>query len=271
MKLWTPDELDSSYIRLLDGGVDFVVIGGQAVNLWSRQYCARTEELALRWGELEPFASYDLDLLGGRLEVEAAAKALTARARYFESVTELGAPNSGNVHAVVNGEELVVQFIYSPFGVRNDEVRRTAVPFRLNGRELLVMHPLVCLESKVECLLGLSQAGRQDLKHVRLSILCVREFLRDAVAMNQERLVLQTLERVYDLASGEHGMRVALDHGVVMLDAIDMETLGAASDSLSRIGRLMEKRLPELELRRQTRWERYQELRLRFERGSDAI
>jgi hypothetical protein len=38
MAFWTSETLRAVYIRLLEREVDFVVIGGQAVNLWSRQY-----------------------------------------------------------------------------------------------------------------------------------------------------------------------------------------------------------------------------------------
>jgi hypothetical protein len=38
MASWTSETLKGVYTRLLESGVEFVVIGGQAVNLWSRHF-----------------------------------------------------------------------------------------------------------------------------------------------------------------------------------------------------------------------------------------
>ena len=51
-----------------------VIIGGQAVNLWAERY--QTESPP--WIELRPYTSFDLDVLGSRMDVLKCSEALDA-------------------------------------------------------------------------------------------------------------------------------------------------------------------------------------------------
>jgi hypothetical protein len=51
-----------------------VIIGGQAVNLWAEHYHT---DSAL-WNELQPYTSFDLDVMGNRTDVLKCSEALDA-------------------------------------------------------------------------------------------------------------------------------------------------------------------------------------------------
>ena len=57
MEHLTPEDLRDIFGRLQAAGLETVIVGGQAINLWAFQYGQETEE----WNQFRPFASEDLD------------------------------------------------------------------------------------------------------------------------------------------------------------------------------------------------------------------
>jgi hypothetical protein len=257
MKWWTSDELAGLYEKLIDAGVEFVVIGGQAVNLWSEHYRKSGGLPPATWTALEPFASRDLDLLGGRLDAAAAAEALHVEVVLFEPDPRTAPPNSGTLYVPVGEDELIVQFLHTPFGARREEVRATARLLEWRGRKLPVMHPLLCLEAKVESFFGLEQTGRQDLKHIRLAIACVHGLLLASLESALEKQILTGLERVASLAASDFGIRLKLDHAVEIQNAIPWPELESGASSLPKLAAFLEKRWPQLRTRISSREEAF--------------
>ena len=64
MEKLTPVDLREIFVDLQTAGLEAVVVGGQAVNLWAYQYYEASPKLK----ELLPLASEDLDFYGGRVE-----------------------------------------------------------------------------------------------------------------------------------------------------------------------------------------------------------
>ena len=60
----TPENLHNIFIQLQENGLEAVVVGGQAVNLWAYQYWQQEPKLK----EYLPFTSEDLDFYGGKVE-----------------------------------------------------------------------------------------------------------------------------------------------------------------------------------------------------------
>ncbi len=91
MEKLTPRDLRELFVELQEAGLEAVVVGGQAVNLWAFQYCEDAPTLK----ELLPFASKDLDFYGGKLEVLAYRDALRGKAILNQDFDP--SPNSGVV------------------------------------------------------------------------------------------------------------------------------------------------------------------------------
>jgi len=203
-KILTPLDLHDVFVTLQTIGLDAIVVGGQAVNLWAYQYQQKCPNLQ----EFLPFASEDLDFYGGRVEAIACNDALKGRVTLNKDFDP--SPNSGVV--IVNRQDslLRIDFLATVYGLNDAEISGTALTFvgegDLRGLNLKVLHPVLCLEGKLKCLRGLPQFGRQDLKHVKMSILCLNEFIKDISAYQESRPVLKLVGRVLDSALREDGL-----------------------------------------------------------------
>ena len=256
MGWWNSEELSEMYVRLIDAGVQFVVVGGQAVNLWSEKFRTASAE----WTELQPFASHDLDCLGGSIDAAEAARALGVEAEFYDPFSRTAIPNSGSLNVPLGDRQLLVHFLHTVIGANRDEVRRTARMLPWQGRQLPVMHPLLCLESKLDCLFSLDQSRRQDLKHVKLARLATHEFFRERVEENLVKDVLTACERIAWLAMGEYGLRAWMQHHIECDRAIPIDAIKAASAHQPKFANFLERRWPRFleELARDR--ERYREI-----------
>jgi hypothetical protein len=142
---------DLSPVLGVIGKLGCVVIGGQAVNIWCEHYAREDYVPAGQWEELKPFTSLDLDLLGSSVEAEEAGVELRARrVEIADLFSKSDSPICGFVEAHVGGRELGIHFLHRIAGVGRDEVERTAVLIDAGGTNVRVMHPLLCLEGRVD-------------------------------------------------------------------------------------------------------------------------
>lgn len=238
MKGFAPEDLIAVFSSLQAAGWDAVLIGGQAVNLWARHY----EEDLPGWLELRPYTSRDLDYHGGLADARLAMKVLRARGR-LNSASE-PSPNAGVLTVrLSDGRELVVDILTGVFGVSATEVERTAVELSgtrsLSGLTLRVIHPLLLLEAKAAALRGLSQAGRQDEKHLKILVLVLGKWLREQ--LNRPRPALRAVERLAGCAASPDGLN-AFARGVDMLQIIPWDEMRALDD----FARFFERRAAQL-------------------------
>jgi hypothetical protein len=262
----TPDDLASLLSILQTAGLDSVVVGGQAVNFWAYQYHQTSEE----WSQLLPFASEDLDFFGGKMEAIACAEALQSNA--IRTQVSLNTdfeptPNAGVVLAQYRGQTLRIDFLASVFGLNDAEIGGTAIIFQgkgsLQGLSLKVLNPILCLEGKLKCLRGLPQGSRQDLKHVKISLLCVREFLKEQCQADAPRSGLKLIERVTNSTITEDGLSAWYRHQVQIESAIPTDQLqGFTSEPWQRFHLI---RWPQLLEQLKNRRQRYQQIMERLQ------
>ena len=192
--------------KIADLERELVLVGGQAVNFWASHYQRRVPELARE----APFTSNDIDFCGDQNAVRVCAERLggTPRVPAFDDAT----PNSGTVVFVdAAGVTRTLDVVSAPFGLDAAEVHATALAVEIlddagasTGVRFFVMHPVLCMESRVHNVVGLAADYDTDQgrKQLRLSILCAREFLRDVLdgfmeAENPVRAVLKLNERIF--------------------------------------------------------------------------
>jgi hypothetical protein len=130
---------------------DCLVIGGQAVNLWSERY----EKPEPPWTELKPFTSLDLDLLGSRRDVLAAASLLHAKP--LLPVPGENTVNAGKLTVALGREELDIDVVHTANGINTQEAVETAPLLVYRDLRLRVLHPVLCIESKTVNLATLPQ------------------------------------------------------------------------------------------------------------------
>lgn len=223
MAALTPDALKTLLQQLQEAEIDLVIVGGQAVNLWAVQYYQPLPE----WDQLQPFASVDLDFYGGRVEAVQCSEVLSGQLTLAKNFDP--SPNAGVVVVNWQNRSFRIDILSSVYGLNDTEIVSTALLFvgsgALAGVELKVLHPLLCLESKLKCLRGLDQTARQDEKHVRLSILILRAFLTSQLSTQPVRSLLNLIERIADNLWTDTGLNAWYEYGIEVEAAIPISAI----------------------------------------------
>lgn len=184
----------SEIIRGEDGKAQPVIVGGHAAGLWSRYYLAMgVSELS----EFLPFLSKDLDLVGTmelleRLQQRVKGKLLRSEPR-SPVFGRLDIPQPG-------GGFLRVEVLHTVLGLDQDDLNRT-MNIEANGVVGRVPLPHLVLKAKIANSALIAQEGRQDVKHVRMMLICTRAFIGELLASCREghlreRAVVNILDEI---------------------------------------------------------------------------
>lgn len=216
----TPDQLKHLLQTLHQAQIELILVGGQAINLWAMQYKQATPA----WDTLLPYASVDLDFYGGRIEAVQCGQVLGGQVTLAQNFDP--SPNAGVVMVNWHGIPLRIDILASVYGLADAEIASTALEFVGSGPlaalTLKVLHPLLCLESKLKCLQNLDQTTRQDEKHVRLAVLILESFLSEQLAQSLTRQVLNLVERLVDNAWTDAGLNAWYRYGIQIETAIPL-------------------------------------------------
>ena len=150
------------------------------------------------------------------------------------------------------GVTRTLDIVSAPFGLDASEVHATALAVEIlddagvsTGARFFVMHPVLCMESRVHNVVGLPAAydAEHGRKQLRASILFAHEFLRDVLdgamdAENPLRAVLKLNERIFRFSMHGHAKELYRVSGVDTAAAI------VADDRLPAAFR--ETRLPQM-------------------------
>lgn len=220
---------------------DLVLVGGQAVGYWLTHYRDRDAGLA----ELVGVTSCDVDFLATHEAVQRFATAVRGQIKNE-------GPRSPTMSVVTfhdrHGRSCIVDFLRLVHGLSPERVRETAVPIDLLdpqgislGAELKVMHPLLCLESRVHNTHSLDRYRTpRALKQLDAAIGCARAFVQEQCDAGAIRSAHRAIASIADVACGAAGRAVHAQVGRNVLDAIpDDPRLGKAffAERLPRIRR----------------------------------
>ena len=254
-----PEALKDLLASIQQAKIELVLVGGQAINLWATQYAQPTPE----WEQYRPFASVDLDFYGGRLEAMQCAEVLggdVTLAQNFEPT-----PNAGVVTILWQDRPFRIDILASVYGLLDSDVATTALTFMgtgpLHGIQLKVLHPVLCLEGKLKCLANLPQVGRQDEKHLRLSILILQAFIMAQLNTQHPRMLLNLSEKVVNNLWTEAGLSVWYRHGIQIEHAIPIEAIAIDEPQWQRF---LSIRWPQIQTQLSTKRSQYQRLMERF-------
>jgi hypothetical protein len=201
-----------------------LIVGGQAVNFWAEVFEAEEPELQ----KYRPFTSADLDLLRPDLP---ARRLLRARAGTVEAERD----PFGKAFTIVShtfliqgkeGKVLAVDDLKTVPGLTPEEVKKGTLIVEFSGVRLRVLNPIACLKAKLHNVGAIDQRDRQDEKHVRILIPCVRAFLRRLVLEAQIsgncRPALNALQLLLLLTSHHKSIKVARAHGFALLQTVPL-------------------------------------------------
>jgi hypothetical protein len=205
---------------------EIVLVGGQALNFWADRYAGLDASL----GRAAPFTSKDIDFVGDRAAVTLCAERLGGELRLptIDDVT----PSTGIVRFVDGGGvEREIDFIDQPYGLRVEDVRRTALPVdfvddarRATGIRFKILHPVLSMESRIHNVMGLpGYDSPHALNQARAAVTCARHFLRellDVLGADAVRPVLKLNERIFRFATRDRHGRAAFERGLEPFDAV---------------------------------------------------
>lgn len=199
------------------------------VNLWTEFYTATGVLKKSGWAKYAPLTNHDLDTPYSSTDVELIAQKLGVERVIFEHRERTGAPNSGTLYVPTRGEELILQCLFRVTGTQSEEVRKTAINIQWEELSVPTMHPLLCLEGKVACLFTHLQAGRQDEKHVRLSVLNLNARLKERMLLGDEMRCEKILTRVINLLVKRESFRLFHEFEIQLEDSIPMKEMEVSS------------------------------------------
>jgi hypothetical protein len=208
-------------------GPDMVLVGGQALAFWMQRFGIDAQQATV---------SNDGDVLGHVAKAHDIARALKAAIVVPDqnALTSLVA----QIRVPVRGGKVrnidVLHLLYTVSGLRKSaeftkRVQARCVEVQWRPRETIrVMHPLDVLESRAQNAAGLlEEKGPHVLTQARWAIEVARAaILRVASAKDPggER-VGQLIQDVYRLAHSRPGRQLLKEHGIDLLEALDLQRL----------------------------------------------
>ncbi len=244
----SPQRNFSDYLDLLRAfnqrDAQALIVGGQAVNFWAEVF--QEEEPELR--QYRPFTSSDLDLHRPNVSVRGL---LCAQAGRIEPERD----PFGKAFTIVSqtfliqgadGGVLPVDELKMVAGLHADEVKKGGVLVEFAGVTIHVLNPICCLKAKFFNVRTLAQRNRQDLKHVKILVICVRAFVRrllaEASASGNHRPLLNALRQVLLYTSHTTVVQTARSHGIDLTRTLPLPEL-VANDQ-PKIARFTSYQLP---------------------------
>jgi hypothetical protein len=113
------------------------------------------------------------------------------------------------------------------------------------GHAVPVLFPHLLLQAKLENALKLDQRDRQDVKHVKIMALVLREFLREVISTasaENEKPALQLLRKVLEILVSENAREFTRRYKVTFTDIMPDGDLRASP--LRKLVNFGEKELP---------------------------
>jgi hypothetical protein len=212
-----------------------VLLGGQAVNLWSEFYNCEDKP----WVNHRPFTSEDVDACGDnaqmlrllkRLEINTTIEvSVDLPATHEEKLVNTGILIIRPLNATPN-DFLGINIIHSPLGLSPQEIHEKQCEIKLNNIPIPVLHPIQCIESKAINLIRLEQTARQDKKHLELSLGNFKRYILDPKFKNTPVDQAKLVKRLVDLAYSTEGQALFTNHKVNLLDGIPFEELKQTND-----------------------------------------
>ncbi|MGH8261511.1 MAG: hypothetical protein ACREUG_17665, partial [Steroidobacteraceae bacterium] len=218
--------LSSDEVRqiLESSGDDVVLVGGQALALWSQVYHVLPPD------ELSGGISADIDFLGSVSAAKAVGRALNHRGgswRLHEVEAGDATPQTAKLSLAVKDEGYKeIDFLWAIVGVDSDQVKARAVEMRRPDlpRGVKIIHPLDLLASRLHNLADIP--GKRDAQGVaqgRVALSVVRAFISQAHSTLQERDVFPFVEEIRRIALNQKLGRVYYEYGFDVLSAVPVE------------------------------------------------
>lgn len=209
-----------------------ILVGGHAVNVWALSYRDRLGDVLT---PLLPFTSGDMDVYATRNALMGLHEALGGKL-LLSGPREI---TDGTLIVGVEPDTRELDVLRSVNGLPKLDAQ-DAIPLVVCGHAVPVLFPHLLLQAKLENALRLDQRERQDVKHVRIMALVLREFLREVVitaSAENEKYALPLLRRALSVLMSENAREFTRRHGLSFAGIMpEAELLASPLRKLSGFG-----------------------------------
>ncbi len=209
-----------------------ILVGGHAVNVWALSYRDRLGDVLT---PLLPFTSGDMDVYATRNALMGLHEALGGRL-LLSGPREI---TDGTLIVGVEPDTRELDVLRSVNGLPTLDAQ-DAIPLVVCGHAVPVLFPHLLLQAKLENALRLDQRERQDVKHVRIMALVLREFLREVVitaSAENEKYALPLLRRALSVLMSDNTREFTRRHGLSFDEVMpEAELLASPLRKLSGFG-----------------------------------
>lgn len=196
-----------------------IVVGGQALSLWAREYLL--DEMT---GEELQFAtSDDLDFIGRQGSVgfcEARMKVSFRRATIEDYTPNLAAAEI----AWDDDRKIVIDILDAIAGVSTADIYKYLESVVLDDVRIAIIDPVSCLQSRLFNLYApwCSSRERESVR-TQLAIRASNCYLREILVEDGYREAVPLFKRIHDLALSRNGKDAFYDYGLDLLQAIPID------------------------------------------------
>jgi hypothetical protein len=248
-KLYKPIEFLKVIQALNKSGEFYAVIGGQASNLWAQKYIGKDETLS----QFIPFTSKDLDIFISTIRP---AYIIPPLLGCKPILNEIGSPDpviGAFIMTMPDGHRQLTQFLNGTRGIKTEHIVKPVqtILWEDEATEIKIIHPFFSLQSKLECLLSIPQADRQDEKHAKMAVCYCACFLHERLEKEEYRNALALCELTFQMAGSKAGINAWKTHEIKVENAIPYEQIAKTQDE--RIQRFQTLRLPQLQAQLKSR------------------
>ncbi len=194
-----------------------VLIGGQAVAFWIRQFRIRPRLAAL---------TVDIDFLGTKAEAKRISARLKIPHKLRIATFDDNTPNSALLSVDLKGypEPILIDYLASIVGVDSKAIEESAIVAEFEGQPLRVLHPLHLLQAKISNLYHLSaKRTPEGIEQARLAIEIAAAFIEQAGVGQRDRL--DAIETIGSFAATSAARFAADTYGLDCLKAVPASML----------------------------------------------
>jgi hypothetical protein len=172
-----------------------VLVGGQSVMFWAYYYGLINQN--------ESFTT-DIDFFGNSADIEAAdARLVAIQHQTLFAELDDASPNSGVILVEYKGLKVRVDYLWSVYGLAGSDIIERSVPLNINGNTstIRVLHPLMCLESKLANLGAFpNKRNAFGVTQAELTIKVAQRYIQNLLENQRLRDALNAIERVARIA-----------------------------------------------------------------------
>lgn len=164
-----------------------VLVGGQALNAWAEMYLRDNHDLY-------PFASKDLDFLASDMKVMERL-AIIWDGSYISNKTDFST-HAGIVTITGVQQNIQADIMSAVHGLDNREIRRKVIKLKHDDFQCNIMHPVHCLISRMENIIGLRRNDKHSIRQLNVAIQVVHSRIISFLEANLTREAFNEIKMV---------------------------------------------------------------------------